>query len=442
MALGILLVFASLALNVAMLIDPKPFTGNISSAIVFALIASVCLAVFVFLVIQSLQLDTFIIVGFVVCAFLILFALLHRRLKQERAADENNAVSFIESFGFVARLDNLDVISVALWLLLALATFSNSYVVNEDGVTSFLLQSVVVLQVLVTWRHLVSRNGDTKPSNARRTRIVNKIDLDPTSPPVLVLLLGVGCCAFPRLASMFRVCREEQWTCVPSSLFLLLPAQNGNYSPLRFLFAALSLSLPVYGVYRWLRYHGNLNGSSPCVRVVTYCVPSCVGCVCTYWIIQHIDTSPLVMTIGLPRGLYFLTLVSVVIAAIDPLTTFILPPRNDTSIDIPRIPLGSEQIVPHIYQHIRANWKVHMKNPGAKNISNKNEMPIIYGLATVYSSCHLIVLVLVSIMMTMLLGDRLAPSVALLWAALFALLELHSGRVRASRMQGEYLTYC
>ena len=56
--------------------------------------------------------------------------------------------------------------------------------------------------------------------------------------------------------------------------------------------------------------------------------------------------------------------------------------------------------------------------------------PLVYGLATVFSSSHLVLLVVVSMVLCLLLGDGLVFSVLLQLCTLFCFLELHAFNIR------------
>jgi len=59
--------------------------------------------------------------------------------------------------------------------------------------------------------------------------------------------------------------------------------------------------------------------------------------------------------------------------------------------------------------------------------------PVVYGLATAYSSSSIVLITSVSILLALLVGEGLAPSLLLLAAALFCLLELHASYTAATR---------
>ncbi len=64
--------------------------------------------------------------------------------------------------------------------------------------------------------------------------------------------------------------------------------------------------------------------------------------------------------------------------------------------------------------------------------------PVVYGLGTVYSSTVISLVAVIFVLLSMLLGDGLAPSLSLLVVVMFCMLELHAVYMH-SQTQGNYI---
>ena len=62
-----------------------------------------------------------------------------------------------------------------------------------------------------------------------------------------------------------------------------------------------------------------------------------------------------------------------------------------------------------------------------------------YGLATVYSSGQIVLLMPVAMVMMLVLGDNMAPSIAVLMICQLCLLELHAAYVHCLSDEGYFL---
>lgn len=101
-----------------------------------------------------------------------------------------------------------------------------------------------------------------------------------------------------------------------------------------------------------------------------------------------------------------------------------------------------------IYQYLKANWQSELgaqATVGSKNSSDAaeddtNSLPIVYGLATAYSASQIVLITSVFVVMAMLLGDGMAPSLLLMAVAVVCLLELHALYI-AARNTGKIACY-
>lgn len=326
----------------------------------------------------------------------------------------------------------LDYAALLSCLVYFLSLFSNSYVVYEDAVTAFLFQTLVILLCVAIIVNVVKKTVNPEAKHGRHT----KIEL---SFLFIVLVLMLCVLVGVRLSQHFRACREEQWTCEtsmflqPLSFFSKSASISMNF---RLLFSISGIAATIYGTYWWMRYCGNLNGSAIAVVMTSYVIPFSGITLAFYWLVLGLVQNlpnfiiPPGFLLAPPRFVYIISLATIVVVVVRPLCLFLVLRKNENdptqNMTLPSVS-GEVNIIPQIYNQLKLNYK----RKASKDASNSDSQPpVVYGLATVYSSSHLVLLLSVVMVIMLLLGDGVAPSVFLLWFVLFALLELCAGYVR------------
>ncbi|MBN3324170.1 PIGO transferase, partial [Atractosteus spatula] len=156
----------------------------------------------------------------------------------------------------------LSDLSVPLCILLlrCASLFSDSYVIAEGRVATFLLFTLgVSIPLRLNWDgQLLSLMPDTQKPYPSQSSIRRES---------LTLL---GCLGFLvvslYLSLSFHGCREEQGSCEPSPFLAPLSRiQDGQLRNLRYFLSVASLVAWAYLVRSWLRHYGNLNSPSPAV---------------------------------------------------------------------------------------------------------------------------------------------------------------------------------
>ena len=283
-------------------------------------------------------------------------------------------------------------------MLYAGALFSNSFVVFEDALVSFLIPTILCVLFYQMSRdlaktHLVDdRSFSAASSKKTRFDIMRFI----TSPRCLMFLAMALLNLCIRLAYIFRGCREEQWTCEISQFLLPLSSLTNDlagYKNIRYFFSVIAMvSIPA-AVHKWLRYHGNLNGFAPAVMITLYAVPVCSVCMCLYWALQGLpenllNSMPVWQIVSLPRIVYILSALSLVVVVIKPLCIYVYERPSEQDLVLPE--LGSVNPIPQLYNHLKLHWK------NASGDNKEKPIPVVYGLATAYSSALIVVLTLVT----------------------------------------------
>ncbi|XP_015593772.1 GPI ethanolamine phosphate transferase 3 isoform X2 [Cephus cinctus] len=281
--------------------------------------------------------------------------------------------------------------------------FSNSYIVEEDRVLSF-------LSITLVWLVLYNIKVDSHVDNSdRKARIIFK----PTSKPsfrIILIILGLITALAIRCSSYFWRCREEHNGRSCSSI-ILGKANSIVSSKIEQAFlttALIILALFITVVRYWLRSCGNLSGFSPSVVVARYCPGVTVVCIGCFWVLQRLPKDAKTKLAlswqenALPGVAYFMILFGIFILFYRPLGVFILPRRGE-SINI----YHGEDIIPRLFERLKG--LIYKRKLEDENI------PIVYGLGTVYSATFISLSVFLTLLYALLLGDVLAPSTVVMY---------------------------
>lgn len=312
------------------------------------------------------------------------------------------------------RIKLLTYVARMILLLTVCGLFSNSYIVEEDKVLSFLFITLVCLLMFDL------RRSESDNTSERKTRFASK----PLKPSfrTIVLIVGLLACVLVRLSHYFWRCREEHlerecsifatgkdsWSTTPN---------NWERALLAVLLASVILASYVVIVRVWLQSCGNLTGFAPSVIVAQYCpviISVCMGC---YWILQKLPkfVKPkfaLSWEINtLPNVVYFFCVIAIFVLYYRPLSIYLLPKKKE-SIDVYR----DENIVPRLFEKIRDSI--------SRKRIDADELPVIYGFGTAYSAAFTSLSVFFTLLYSLLLGDTLSLSTFLMFATCICVLGL------------------
>ena len=423
MFVGLCLTFLAVTMNLCFFINIHTADG-ISTFLFITIVFSVWLVVFfIFIWMLSLNLS-----GLILCTlsgtsiFLVLtFVLTKVMWSQNVSTRKENKIEQCQT------LSILSFFSAFSFLIYMASLFSNSFVVYEDSVSAFMTQSLLSITLIQSIISLCGRSEKKDRLSAQ------KADLSSRSISTHLTLasltgLAILCGAAIRLVDNFVPCREEQWTCEISSYLQSLSSITDDqqiYKNYKYFFTVASvLVLPLFLRF-YSKYYGNLNGYSPSVICASYICPLSMVFACFYWALQAapkriVESMPDWQLIMSARAVYVLGFLSFPLLIFSPLSIFVVFP-NKSKFNMPF--QGTDDIMPRMYNHIKMNWKKHLPQFGADNeISDKP--PLVYGLATVYSSAIFIMLFNVLPALLLLFGDATAPAITLQLVASILFLEL------------------
>ncbi len=331
-------------------------------------------------------------------------------------------------------------------LLLAgyfLSLFSNSFVVHEDKVTAFLFQTLVWIQVYSIVTNLPSTasppaassipQGAISKKSAKASRVAFDIGRILTSPVSLTVCIALVLCLCIRASAIFRACREEQWPCEESRFLTPLSAEKQEdmgYKNFRYFFSVFCiLSLPL-GWRLWLRRMGNLNGYSPGVMCICYVFPVACVAILLYWALQSLphklfDQLPVWQVVAFPRIAYVCAGITVICLVVRPLCLFVVKQAGRGSHPKPILSSETADPVARVFNHLKQSWEEKLATR-----NDEHSAPLVYGLATVYSSSVLVALSALLTVLMLLLGDGMVASVLLQVVCGFLLLELTAVKQR------------
>uniref|UniRef100_A0A4W3IHM7 GPI ethanolamine phosphate transferase 3, catalytic subunit n=1 Tax=Callorhinchus milii TaxID=7868 RepID=A0A4W3IHM7_CALMI len=324
--------------------------------------------------------------------------------------------------------------ALGILLLRCTAMFSNSFVVTEGQVVSFLLKSIVTFTVVkLKWE-----GKFTNPS--LNTPFVPETQKNPASVScrrecfyLLGFLVAFFLCVI--FSKSFYNCREELMNCEPSPF--LKPLSSLKYSQERnfhYILSISSLAILVYLIRKWFLHYGNLNSSHLLVLFVRLGFPLIVLCLCGFWAVnaapeetsvklQDLIKEIVVVVPGIVCGL---VVTGFLIVLWNPITVFVKDSRQSDETLITsykgssRVEDDSLHVIPQIYRKMQQSMNVHFSG-------NYDEKPTVtaYGLGTVYSAALLTVLTLLTLLLIMLHNERMALAFLLLFLEGFSFLEIH-----------------
>ncbi|OWF39015.1 GPI ethanolamine phosphate transferase 3-like [Mizuhopecten yessoensis] len=322
-------------------------------------------------------------------------------------------------------------------LICFISFFSNSFVVHEDAILLFLAQSLIVIYcvkvISQTFKKHDTSPNDPKPKHKKQKPFDFMLIL--THPAMLTIAMTTGLCLCLRLSMNFKACREEQHTC-ELSLFLRplsgLTDSLEHLRNLRYFFSVGCLALTVFLTRRLLFHFGNLNGMSGSVQCVRYLLPLCACCCSLHWALcalpqKALDSLPVWQQTFLPKSVYILTAISVVSVLVKPLTIHMIRQNKDSY----SIPNKDGNIIPQLYNQVKQNLQHRQEE----------QPPMVYGLATVFSAAIISVASIVTVLLTMLLGDGVAPSLFLLTLTMYIVLELYTAHLISSTTEGHSVAW-
>lgn len=345
----------------------------------------------------------------------------------------------------VTKLSSDTVFAAVLCFLQCIALLSNSFVVNEDKLIAFFIQALIAVKcVKGLWKYGIS--DKRRPLLRQNSRKLPKKEHKRGSVVGFLLRLSVAWIAFDivnRTAIVLKACREEQWSCVPTDFLKPLSSSTDKdfTASNRFILTVLCTGVIPLAVRQWLRYQGNLNGPSFVVLCVKFTLPGAFVLICAHWVLQMVPEKiasifpeiRLWQQIILPQMVYCLCVATVACLVYSPVCLYTVFRGSKTSFSerfqALQDPGDNSAIIHAVVQEIKQNWhgaNVNTNTPPVEEIGKDDaNTPMVYGLATVYSSALLILFLAVALPLIMLLGNGMSLSVFLMCVQMFLLLEIH-----------------
>ncbi|XP_078252447.1 GPI ethanolamine phosphate transferase 3, catalytic subunit isoform X4 [Rhinoraja longicauda] len=338
------------------------------------------------------------------------------------------------------------LIPLGLPLLRCGAMFSNSFVVNEGQVVSFLLKSIVTFTVLkLKWDGKLNNHGLNMTDMHRNPSFITyKRESLYIIGLLVIFLLCVLC------SNNFYNCREELANCEPSSFLRPLSSlSNRQERNLHYILSVLSLGFLVYLVRKWFLHYGNLNSSHSIVFFVRLGFPIIAFCSCCYWAVNAAPEETSIklhdlkekIVVVLPGIVFGLVTTGFFIVLWNPITVFVKENRQSDETLVPSCKSSAEMkadslhVIPLIYRKIQRSMKIHFNGD-----QDESRTVAAYGLGTVYSAALLIVIVLLAFLLILLHNERMSLAFLLLFLEGFSLLEIH-GMARNLSLQTDYTGY-
>lgn len=263
-----------------------------------------------------------------------------------------------------------------------LVFFSNSFIVQEQKILSYLLTAQVVYCIyeLRSSTSILDFKGKTRLGVVWKSTFAK------------IVATAVGIFILLKMSHGYFKCREEQgdcWQTVP----------NTKESSKMDLVPVVVLAVFVTTARILLKASGNLTGFSLHVLVTKFAPILSVIAACAHLVLSQSgakkSTIPQAHLDKLAWVSYGVLATELIVTFVSPLLIHVVP-RNSSNVSISNY----DNLVPELFRHI--------KNIFNRGSHNAGQIPIIYGLATVYSSVFVAFVAVLGIVMALLLGVKVS----------------------------------
>lgn len=266
--------------------------------------------------------------------------------------------------------------------------FSNSYIIEESFVLLFLLVTVVLIGSL----GITSKKVDIK-----KKQIVSKFW---SWSKLKFIILAIFVAIFVRGSAYFWKCRQEQQWCFGLHL-IGSNISKAETTKLQWAVTVIFLGMFVFSTKEWLRNAGNMNGYALTIIVAKFLPTTIVVCISGYWAMKRVSSNKkpinsLNSLNSLPLAVYLLTAIGLFVCILKPLYAYVLPNQSQEATSIPSL-----------YKRIKNNISEREKR--------NEDIPIVYGMGTLYSAAFITIGVYLTLLFALLLGDAVAPSAVIMF---------------------------
>ena len=442
-SLGILVLLVSLGVNV-FLLKSSDIIQDGKTSVTVMLCAGIAAVFVVYSGVQTFYLEgkllslmAFVLGLIDVIAVLIIIVKINVKTKSSTSEEITDQSKTKHSFSYVPFLKLFGVIAMVGSFL---SFFSNSYVVYEDRISTYFAQTLIWLFFACCAQHILVQNY-TKERKSKVLTSSRDIMKSLTQPVMIVFYLTVCCSTCLRISANFRACREEQINCTLSSFLQPLSSLGktveGNKN-IRYFTSAVCLVALVYMLRRWLKHFGNLNGTSLPVVCARYLILVAVICCIFHWAVEGLPENTLNSMAEWQQTLfaqvvYAVVIISLVVIIVSPLLIYKLP-QYGNNLSMPgETNANTDFLIQKVHNYVKWNWDTLS---GSSQLGNtKDKPPMVYGLGTVYTGAIVYVGGILYILVALLLGDGLSPSLLLSGLTTFTFLELYTTAVRLTNKE-------
>eukprot|EP00112_Aurelia_sp_Birch-Aquarium-sp1_P012524 Seg2632.3 transcript_id=Seg2632.3/GoldUCD/mRNA.D3Y31 product="GPI ethanolamine phosphate transferase 3" protein_id=Seg2632.3/GoldUCD/D3Y31 len=322
-----------------------------------------------------------------------------------------------------------DLFSIVMLLLYTSMLFSNSFTLSENSVL------LSVLQTLLIYRTIKEINTSMNPARKevithlekaanKKLKRRKEANLDIDAYKMILTLLPMIASICSRISMMFWSCREEESRCEASSFVRPLEALLHDSSVLtlrlRQSLAVFSVVLVIILIYYRCKKCGSLIGVSSVSVTIKMLLPVSAVCILLHWLLQipiknklgeilHIQWTQQVL---LPRIVYLLLLIAIVLLLWDPLSVYVVIRSNKLPWKS-RISSGDtlDENIQVLFKDLRDSLSSD-KTPDGEDTGF--EPPLVYGLGTVYSTPYYTLMAVLALLLMVLLKDGLSFSIVLM----------------------------
>lgn len=287
------------------------------------------------------------------------------------------------------------LVSSAVRLVIAfnlISLFSNSYIEEEASSLLFLLITFSLLGLMNFCKNITKEKNSSKWGKYK------------------FIMFSIAIAILLRLSANFWRCREEQGSC-----FIRNGSSNKESTKGEWAIALASLALFVTITKTWLKNCGSLNGYSLSVTLAKYAPTIMVVCTGGYWVLHRFPSNQTNLTWKVDHlvwMVYTTTLIGISCTILKPLLIYILPRKSNLTVS------NDSNIIPQLFKS--------MKNVFEDKGKERDGVPIIYGLGTIFSTAYLAIGVYLIILIGLILGEVAAPSVIIMFLSAMFLLTVIS----------------